>query len=187
MMNFSTDLNLLAANNVIGYDTYANTLNGMGMRAGGYNPYGVGKINTGLGHDTFNKSSAASKIGGGIVGACVALIGARVLGETKIATKGKGNKKTVWQSIQKGLGFKTAAKRTPKAANTAKTAKSGIKSILSKIGKGCKIAAITAGVSAVAVEGLRIYKTIKLKHMPLDATGCPQEGGYVPANNQETA
>ena len=142
MMSFSNDLNLLAANNVIGYDTYSQTLSGMGVRPQSrYNPYGVGVLNTGVSKDTYTGLTTIKSIRSGILSACGFAIGTRIISEFQRANnEGKTSKETIQAMIQEGLGLKNKAK--------VKTAPKGFKAVMAKIGKGAKITAIAAGVGA---------------------------------------
>ena len=168
MMNLSNDLNLLAANNVIGYDTYSNTLGGMGY--GRYNPYGTGKINVGPKKDIYVPNSTQKYVaqGAGLAGGL--LLGTKIL--NAVSKTGKSKNKSFWKCLKNE--FKNTAKKTTKTTSK-KVAQTGFKGVLAKVGKGCKITAIVAGIGAIAAGGLKLYQAIKMKNMPLNAEGQPQD------------
>ena len=122
-MCFSNDLNLLAANNIIGYDTYANTLNGMGMNYR-QNNFAVKGLNPNNQKDTFT-SSKTNIANGGLLAACGLAISCFLL---KGLSKSK-NFVNVKECLQKGM--KNSSKRTSTAAKSAKKAATkGSKSVL---------------------------------------------------------
>lgn len=184
MLNFTNDLNLLAANNVIGYDTYAQTMNAVGGQRGRYNHFGVGKLNTGVTQDTFSGSTAKKAATYGVCAAGGFALGSRIIKAvkkaatgnassttaetaTKVAKKAKTKKsfiESTIQSIKKSLGMKTTAKatRTSRAAAQAAT-KTGAKGVLSKIAKGGKIAVMLAGIGVIAKGALNVYQNIKYR------------------------
>ena len=183
MMNLSNDLNLLAANNVIGYDTYSNSLNGMGY--GRFNPYGQGKINVGPKKDIYVPNSTQKYVaqGAGIAGGFI--LGSKIL--SAIGKTGKGKNKSFWNCLKNE--FKNTAKKTTKKA-TSKVAQKGVKGVLAKIGKGCKATAIVAGIGAIAAGGIKLYQSIKMRNIPLSESGQPQDTVYFsnaqPSKTQQT-
>lgn len=170
-MSLSSDLNLLAANNIIGYDTCAQTLNGMGVRRSGYNPYGMGKLNTGLTQDTFVGTKTDKAIKNGIIGGVAFGLTAKLLSAIgKEMPKGsKITKKKVFNFF--GLKAPKAA-RTAARTTTKKVAQKGVKGFLSKAGKFGKGALIATGVATIAAGALKFYQAT---HRPLSDAQQPQQ------------
>ena len=162
-MSLSSDLNLLAANNIIGYDTCAQTLNGMGMgvKRSGYNPYGVGKLNTGVTCDTFTGSKTEKAVKTGIIGGVVLALASKISGAIgKEMPKGA---KITKKKILKFFGLKAprAAKAGAKNA-TKKVAQKGLKGFLSKAGKIGKGALILTGLGTIATGAFKLYKSTQV-------------------------
>lgn len=179
MMNLSNDLNLLAANNVIGYDTYSNSLNGMGY--GRFNPYGQGKINIGPKKDIYVPNSTQKYVaqGAGLAGGFI--LGSKIL--SAIGKTGKGKNKNFWNCLKSE--FKSTAKKTTKGASK-KIAQKGFKGVLAKIGKGCKITAIVAGIGAIATGGLKLYQAVQMRNMPpIDTEQTPDTVSFSNGNSTQ--
>lgn len=169
-MSLSSDLNLLASNNIIGYDTCAQTLNGMGVRRSGYNPYGVGKLNTGVTQDTFSSTSSQKAVKNGILGGLAFAVTSKLIEAVgKEMPKGKKYSLKNANILNNVLGIKHA-KRT--ATKACKTAPKGLKGILSKAGKIGKGALIVTGIGTIAAGALKFYNA---SQRPLSDNGQPQQ------------
>ena len=175
MMNLSNDLNILAANNVIGYDTCSSTMSSMGSR---YNPYGVGVVNTGLKKDIYSPNSVANQIGAVSLSACAFAFLGRLFADAVYSSGTNKKNKSILNSIKKALGIKV-----PRRA-AKKTVAKGFKGFISKVGKCCKATAIVAGVGALAVGGMKLYQQYKMRNMPLNVYGQSQD--TVSFNKNET-
>lgn len=156
-MSLSSDLNLLAANNIIGYDTCARTLNGVNGVRSGYNPFGMGKINTGLTQDTFVGTKTDKAIKNGIIGGLAFGLTAKLL--SAIGKEMPKESKITKKKVFNFFGLKAPkATRTAARTTTKKVAQKGVKGFLSKAGKFGKGALIATGIATIATGALKLYK-----------------------------
>jgi hypothetical protein len=189
-MSFSTDLSLLAESNIIGYDTYAQTLNGLGMNTRrGYNPFGMShpKFNTGTNKDSFcscnGNSSSLKYVKNGVLSALGFTLGTAIISEFQKQSSGKTLKQKIQDSIKNALKGNSVSivKRGTRAKSAAKSAAKNVKGIkgffsklgngLKKVGKGCKVGGTIIAIAGAGIGALHLYE--KFKHRPL--SDAPQQ------------